>query len=155
MIPGLSNLKSYVEAYVKKTVLFQEDNSGRIPTVTSSKTSDGEGLSARNICWGLQGGSSATTVKANMLFLKYIHATPWTAAHQASLSITNSWSLPKLMSIESVMPSKHHILCCPFSSCLQSFPTSASFLMSQFFTSGGQSIGVSASVPVFPKNIQD
>ena len=39
--------------------------------------------------------------------------TPWTAAHQASLSITNSWSLPKLMSIESVMPSKHHILCCP------------------------------------------
>ena len=38
-------------------------------------------------------------------------ATPWTAAHQASLSITNSWSLPKLMSIESVMPSNHLILC--------------------------------------------
>ena len=38
---------------------------------------------------------------------------PWTAAHQASLSITNSWSLPKLMSIESVMPSKHLILCHP------------------------------------------
>ena len=36
--------------------------------------------------------------------------TPWTAAHQASLSITNSWSLPKLMSIESVMPSNHLIL---------------------------------------------
>ena len=40
-------------------------------------------------------------------------ATPWTAAHQASLSITNSQSLPKLMSIESVMPSNHLILCPP------------------------------------------
>ena len=40
-------------------------------------------------------------------------ATPWTAAHQASLSITNSWSLPKLMSIESVMPFNHLILCQP------------------------------------------
>ena len=40
-------------------------------------------------------------------------ATPWTAAHQASLSITNTWSLPKLMSIESVMPSSHLILCHP------------------------------------------
>ena len=39
--------------------------------------------------------------------------TPWTAAHQASLSITNSWSSPKLMSTESVMPSNHLILCCP------------------------------------------
>ena len=40
-------------------------------------------------------------------------ATRWTAAHQASLSITNSQSLPKLMSIESVMPSNHLILCRP------------------------------------------
>ena len=42
-----------------------------------------------------------------------LFATPWTAARQASLSITNSWSLPKLMSIESVMPSNHLILCRP------------------------------------------
>ena len=42
-----------------------------------------------------------------------LFATPWTAAHQASLSITNSWSLLKLMSIESVMPSNHLILCRP------------------------------------------
>ena len=42
-----------------------------------------------------------------------LFATPWTAAHQTSLSITNSWSSPKLMSIESVMPSNHLILCCP------------------------------------------
>ena len=53
-----------------------------------------------------------------------LFSTPWTTAHQASLSITNSQSLPKLMSIESVMPSNHLILCCPFSSCLQSFPAS-------------------------------
>ena len=42
-----------------------------------------------------------------------LFATPWTAAHQASLSITNSQSLLKLMSIESVTPSNHLILCCP------------------------------------------
>ena len=42
-----------------------------------------------------------------------LFATPWTSACQASLSITNSWSLPKLMSIESMMPSNHLILCCP------------------------------------------
>ena len=43
----------------------------------------------------------------------WLFATPWTAAHQASLSITNSWNLFKLMSIESVMPSNHLILCRP------------------------------------------
>ena len=42
-----------------------------------------------------------------------LFATPWTAACQSSLSITNSWSLPKLMSIESVLQSNHLILCCP------------------------------------------
>ena len=43
----------------------------------------------------------------------WVHETPWTVAHQASLSITNSWSLLKLMSIESVMPSNHLTLCRP------------------------------------------
>ena len=42
-----------------------------------------------------------------------LFATPWTAARQASLSITKSWNLLKLMSIESVMPSNHLVLCCP------------------------------------------
>ena len=55
---------------------------------------------------------------------------------------------------ESVMPSNHFILCCPFL-CLQSFPVSGSFPMSQFFTSDGQSIAVSASTSVLPVNIQD
>ncbi|CAN0505403.1 unnamed protein product [Rangifer tarandus platyrhynchus] len=52
---------------------------------------------------------------------------PWTAARQASLSFTISWNLLKLMSVESVMPSNHLILCLPFSSCPQSFPASGSF----------------------------
>ena len=43
----------------------------------------------------------------------WLFATPWTAARQASLSITNSWSPPKPMSIESMMPSNHLVLCCP------------------------------------------
>ena len=70
--------------------------------------------------------------------------------------ITNSQSLLNLMSIESVMPFNHLILCLvPFSSRLQSFPVSGSFQMSQFFASGGQSRGVSASASVLPVNIQD
>ena len=73
-----------------------------------------------------------------------IFATPWTAAHQAWLSFNISWSLLKLMSTESVMPSNHLIFCHPFSSCLESSPASGSFQMSWFFPSGGQSIGVSA-----------
>ena len=81
--------------------------------------------------------------------------TPWAAAHQASLSITNSWSLLKLMSIKSVMPSNHLILCCPVPLPPQSFPSSGSFPMSQFFTSGGKSTGVSASASVLPMNIQN
>ena len=47
------------------------------------------------------------------LSLIQLFATPWTAAHQASLSITNSRSLLRLLSIKSVMPSDHLILCCP------------------------------------------
>ena len=83
-------------------------------------------------------------------------ATPWTAAHQAPLSITNSWSLPKPMSIESMMPSNHlSSSVFPFSSCLQSFPVSGSFPMSQLFSSGGQSIGVTASTSVLPMNTLD
>ena len=83
-----------------------------------------------------------------------LSATPWTAARQASLSITNSQSLLRLMSIESVMPSISSTVV-PFSSRFQSFPASGSFPVSQFFTSGGQSIGVSASASVLPMNTQD
>ena len=83
-----------------------------------------------------------------------LFATPWTAACQASLSITNSQSLLKLMSIESVMPSNHLIFCWPLSSCLQSFPASGSFPVSQLFTSGGQCTRTSASDSILPMRIQ-
>ena len=84
-----------------------------------------------------------------------LFVTPWTAAHQAFLVITNSQSLLKLMSIELVTPPTISSSVVPFSSCLQSFPASGSFQMSQFFTSGGQSIGASASTSVLPVNIQN
>ena len=79
-------------------------------------------------------------------------STPQITAHQVSLSFTISWSLLKLMSIESLISSNHLILFC---SCLQFFPASGSFLMSQFFTSGGQSIGASASASILPMNIRN
>ena len=71
------------------------------------------------------------------------------------LSITNSQSLLKLMSIESVMSSYHLSLCSPFSSPLQFFPASGSLAMSQFFASGSGNNGVSVSAAVLPMNIQD
>ena len=78
-----------------------------------------------------------------------IFVTPWIAAHQASLSIINScpssqWCHPAISS--SVVP---------FSSCPQSLPASGSIPMSQLFTWGGQSIGVSPSASVLPMNTQD
>ena len=85
----------------------------------------------------------------------WLFETARTVAHQASLSITNSQSLLKLMSIGSVIPPTFSSSVIPFSSCLQSFPASGSFHMSQLFASGGQSIGVSASVSFLPMNIQD
>ena len=85
----------------------------------------------------------------------WLFANPWTAAHQASLSFTNSWNLFKLMSIDWWCHPPILSSVIPFSSRLQSFPDSGYFQMSQFFASGGQSIGVSASTPILPMNIQD
>ena len=82
----------------------------------------------------------------------WLFATPWTAAHQASLSFTISWGLLKLMSTESVILSNHLILYCPL--LLPSIFPSIRVSLSQFFTSGGQSIGASVSPSVLPMNIQ-
>ena len=70
------------------------------------------------------------------------------------LSFTISQSLLKLMSIESMMPSNHLILCRPLLLLLQSFPASGSFHMSQLFVLGGQSTGASTSASVLPVTIQ-
>jgi len=84
-----------------------------------------------------------------------VFAAPWTAACQASLSITNSRSLLKLMSIELVMPSNHLILCHPLLLLPSIFPSIRVFSSKSFFASGGQSIGGSASTLVLPMSIQD
>ena len=78
--------------------------------------------------------------------------TPWTTALQASLSFTISQSLLRLMPIESVMRSNHLILCHLLLLLPSIFPASGSFPMSQFFASGGQSIGASASA-ISPSNV--
>ena len=74
-----------------------------------------------------------------------LFATPWTAAHQAFLSITNFWSLLKLMSIESVIRSNHLILCCPLLLWPLTFPSIGVFSNETVLRSGGQSNGISAS----------
>ena len=84
----------------------------------------------------------------------WLFVTPWTAACQASLSLTISHSLPKLMFIASVMPSSHLILWCLFSFCPQSLPASGTFPMSCLFISDDQNTGASASGSVLPVNIQ-
>ena len=84
-----------------------------------------------------------------------LFATPWTAAPQASLSITNSWSFLKLSPSSQWCHLTISSSFAPFSPCLQSFPASGSFPMNQFFASGGPSIGASASASVLPMNIQD
>ena len=94
--------------------------------------------------------SSAQSLSRVRLF-----ATPWTTAHQVSLSITNSWSSPKPMAIKSVMPSNHLILCHPLLLLPPSPPASESFPMSQLFAWGGRSTGISASASVLPVNTQD
>ena len=85
----------------------------------------------------------------------WLFVIPWTTTCQATLSITNSQSPPKLMSVESVMPSNYLSSVGPFSSCPQSFPASRSFQMSQLFARGSQSTGVSALMSVLPMNTQD
>ena len=85
----------------------------------------------------------------------WLLATPWTATLQASLSITNSWSLLKLMSIESVIPSNNLILCHSLLLLPSIFRRIRLFSVNQLFASSGQSIGVSASASVVPMNTQD
>ena len=84
-----------------------------------------------------------------------LFATPWIAARQASLSITNSWSLPKLMSIDSVMPSNHLILCHPLLFIRSIFASLRVFSKNSVLCIRySQSIGVSASASVLPKKSQ-
>ena len=82
-------------------------------------------------------------------------ATSWTTARQASLFFTTSWSLLKLMSIDSVIPLNHLILCHPLLLLPSVLPSIESFPVSWPFPWGGQRIGALASASVLPVNIQD
>ena len=97
------------------------------------------------IVFGLFIISSVQSLSCIQLF-----ATPWTAARQASLSITK---LPEFIQTRVYPAISSSVI--PFSSCPESLPASESFLMSQFFAWGGQTIGVSASASVLPMNTQD
>ena len=94
-------------------------------------------------------GKAVYSIPVQLLTCVQLFPIPCSAACQASLSITNSRSLLKLMSIDSVMPSNHLILCHPLVLLPSIFPS-----IRWLFTSGGQSIGVSASASVLPVNIQ-
>ena len=78
----------------------------------------------------------------------WLFAAPWTAACQALLSFTNSWSSLKFMFVESVMLSNHLILYCLFFFCLQSFPVSESFPLSWLFASSGLPMNIQGWLPL-------
>ena len=109
------------------------------------------------MCWGNCGIYTGSVQLSSVQSLSRIRlfAAPWIAAHQASLSITNSRSSLILTSIESVMPSSHLILGRPLFLLPQSLPASESFPMSQLFAWGGQSTGVSTLASLLLKNTQD
>ena len=93
---------------------------------------------------------TSLVIFAQVLSCVWLFTTPWTAACQASLSITNSWNLPKLMCMSRSCHPTISSSVVPFSSCLQSFPASGSSPRRQLFASGGQSIGASSSASVLP-----
>ena len=115
-------------------------------------------LFARNahitVKWAKSPPNNSLLSSVQSLSSVWLFPAPWTTAHQASLSVTISWSLLKLMSIELWCHPTILSSVTPFSSCPQSFPASGSFPMSQF-ASGGQIMGVSVSASDLPMNIQD
>ena len=96
-----------------------------------------------------------TSVSVQSLSHVWLFATPWTAACQASLSIINSWVYSNSCPLGQRWNPTISSSVVPFSSHLQSLPASGPIQMSQFFASGGQTFGVSASASVLPINIQD
>ena len=104
---------------------------------------------------GMEGELGSQFSSVQMLSHVRLFATPWTAAHQASLSIINSRSSLRLMSIESVMPSNHLILSRPLLLPPSIFPSIRVFPNESVLRISGQSIGVSASTSVLPMNTQD
>ena len=99
--------------------------------------------------------SSVQFSSVQLLSRVRLFVTPWIAAHQASLSVTNSRSLPKLMTIESVMPSCHLIFCRPLLLLASIVPSIRVFSNESVLLIRWPKCGVSASASVLPVNIQD
>ena len=94
------------------------------------------------------------TVVVQPLSCVQLFVTPWTVTHQASLSFPISWSLLKLMSIESMMPSNHLILCCPLLLLPSIFPSIRVFFNVSSLHQMAKVLGVSTSALVLPMNFQ-
>ena len=107
-------------------------------------------MKSNNILWKIEIVSFSSVVQSCLTL-----CTPWTAARQAFLCFTISQSLLKFMPPESMMSSNQLILCRPLILPSILLSIRVFFPKSQFFASGGQSIGVSASTSVLPMNIQD
>ena len=118
-------------------------------TTKATRELDFNPLTGLATCSKVRWHSSVQLLSCVRLFV-----TPWTAAHQASLSITNSQCVLKLVSILSVMQSNHLILCRPLLP-PSIFPTIRVFSNESALHIGGQRIGVSASASVLPMSIQD
>ena len=125
-------------------------------TIVNRQWSQGLTLTLQGWLWAIGVYSELQSISSvQSLSRVWLFAAPWTAARQASLSITNSQSLLKLISIESVMPSSHLILCRSLLLQLSIFTSIRVFSSESTLHMRGQSVGVSASTSVLPMNFQD
>ena len=115
----------------------------RVPGTWDEMLNNGDGVSSLP---GLRDQFSSV----QSLSCVWLFVTPWTAAHQTSLSTTNSWNLLIFMSIESIMASNHLIRCHPFLLPPSIFSSIRIFSNESVFASGGQGTEVSASASVLP-----
>ena len=151
LIPGATE-----KAIQEQEVLASENKNGLFPGIFhSDHFLAPSSISSYTYIFIVKSLSLCLFSSVQSLSRVWLFATPWTAAHQVSLSIINSKAcLNSCPSSRGCHPTISSSVV-PFSSCLQSFPASGSFPMSPFFTSGGQSIGASGSASVLPMIIQD
>ena len=135
--------------FKKKTMFFQGSNENILKSI---KSVSGRHHQYKHLMADFSQRIAVVAVQS--LSRVQLFETLWTTARQTSPVLHVSWSLLRLMSIESAMLSNYLTLCRPLLLSLQSFPASGSFPMSWLFPSGGQSIGASAFASLLPMNIQ-
>ena len=128
------------------TIVFV--NTGKLRTLTWKRQETRRG-SPHTLWWSVQFSSVQSLSRVQLFVI------PWIVAHQASLSITNSWNLLKLMSIKSVMPSNHLSLCHSLLLLPSIFPSIRVFSKESVLHIRWPNYWVSASASVLPMNIQD